>query len=871
MEGIMDNAFNHDSLPCAVRSLFELNNYEVDGPLRIHGAEIDLLAKPLSDPFGSAIYIEVTTEYVDNEKYGNDLTKLAIVREKDPTARGIIVSSSGFSVPVQERAKATRIETLTYTELFRRFERFDKYIRLFEDDTEMGIEYAMLDKVYEEPYFEDKIGKHKATEYLSAWRDDATPGKSWLIIVGEYGSGKTALTKILQYRWLRQYRRNPMLALPLRIELRNFARQFDARGLLHHFLDRNNMGHLPVEYVISLIRKGRIILLLDGYDEMAQYLHARERRACLEALAELSAGGAKGLVTSRPNYFTQGEELQVFEVLYSSLQNSAYYLGREALELVEREKAIDSLLARFLDKYERALKELSPEQTESLVNRVLQDDIEGRRVVLALLRRIFRSMEHGDAVTLSGKPVIITYLLEIVEGLKKGINNIDTPLKEAGIFSLIVDQLMMRDLARSPEIDPRRRRRFLRRMAILLSRRDTPAATEKEFRDMVMLEFNDELRRAGEAKPAQIERYFADLRGSATLTRSVDDHGVEAWRFSHNSLREYLVFEQMMDELRAGNISKDKVPITDAMRMFASSLTEKESREYIATLAAVWKASYMNSGRGRMLCLIWGSLFSIENEQEDPLGEALKRVAGAFPDVRNAEIVRLNLSSESEPAMLSHSIFSGSVLVDVSFEGANLECADFTNASLDGVSFENANLRSAQFKKAFLSDINIAGATLKDADFREISADNISVLSDSASGKSTTERYEGLDALGLIGFKGGLIDRIPNKLIWRFHPRFTVIEKIIEKLAEQRLRQYRGLVQRGAATRDVALARRLLEHLESLGLVSIPYHRKELVETTEKGREIFISFVRTNEMPAIIGRFVESELLEADGSEDRDR
>jgi len=56
-------------------------------------------------------------------------------------------------------------------------------------------------------------------------------------------------------------------------------------------------------------------LLLDGYDEMAQFFNSRERRQCLEALATLSADGAKGIITSRPNYFTLSEELQVFEAL----------------------------------------------------------------------------------------------------------------------------------------------------------------------------------------------------------------------------------------------------------------------------------------------------------------------------------------------------------------------------------------------------------------------------------------------------------------------------------------------------------------------------------------------------------------------------
>src|SRR5260221_13239532 len=122
------SVFTPDTLPAAVRSLFQLNNYEVKGPLEIHGAEIDLIATPKADPFRAPVYAEVTIEYVDTTKYGKDLTKLAMIRERDPNAHRIIVSSAGFSVPVRERAEASGVKTLTYEQLFARFERFGPYL-----------------------------------------------------------------------------------------------------------------------------------------------------------------------------------------------------------------------------------------------------------------------------------------------------------------------------------------------------------------------------------------------------------------------------------------------------------------------------------------------------------------------------------------------------------------------------------------------------------------------------------------------------------------------------------------------------------------------------------------------------------------------
>jgi len=76
--------FTSEGLVSAVRKLFELNHYDVTGPVQIHGAEIDLVARRRSDPFDVPIYMEITIEYVDNDKYGKDVGKLAMLPVVDP-------------------------------------------------------------------------------------------------------------------------------------------------------------------------------------------------------------------------------------------------------------------------------------------------------------------------------------------------------------------------------------------------------------------------------------------------------------------------------------------------------------------------------------------------------------------------------------------------------------------------------------------------------------------------------------------------------------------------------------------------------------------------------------------------------------------
>jgi hypothetical protein len=91
------------SLVDAIKSLFSINQYDIEGPKKFSGAEVDLEAKSKLDVFSPPIFIEATEQFVDNTKYGKDCTKFIALRELFPSAQMIIVSSKGFTPDVEER------------------------------------------------------------------------------------------------------------------------------------------------------------------------------------------------------------------------------------------------------------------------------------------------------------------------------------------------------------------------------------------------------------------------------------------------------------------------------------------------------------------------------------------------------------------------------------------------------------------------------------------------------------------------------------------------------------------------------------------------------------------------------------------------
>jgi hypothetical protein len=830
-------SLNSVTLPRAIGELFALNDHSVEYSVEVNGAEVDIIAKSISNPFMPTIYVEATVEYVNNDKYAKDLTKFAMLRNGDQQC--ICVSTEGFSAPVRERAAKTNIQTLTYDELFRKFEKFAPYI----DSVISSKENILFNENYEEPFLSDSSGEVIATDWLNDWLLSSTPGRDWLIVLGEYGTGKTSLTRILQYRWLSDYKANPSRPIPLRIELRSFTRQFDGRALLHHFLDTNGLGHVPIDFLIYLMRKGRIVLLLDGYDEMAQFLNFRERRACLAALAEMSSYGAKGLLTSRPNYFTESEELKVFEALYDNLSRSKVYIGNSDKEFLKKEIEVDSLVERYiLERYERSLKDLTPEQTTSLVSRILADDEEGKDVVLNLLARVFRDGQDGQRTSLSGKPVIISYLLELIDDLKGGASLESDFLSEWNIYKIIVDRLMLRDQQRAT-IPFDKRRLALQSLAVLLSQRNINVAGDSDFYEMIEKDFRNDLRRLSpDERQVRRTQLFEDLRSSSTLTRADNATG-GGWMFSHNSLREFLCVEHYIEVLEV-DPEGISVPISDAMRIFASTMPAPALDHCIDRIQAAWGVRQGRPRLGKYLTLLWDVLSSPSG------GDYLSKIIGG--DKGKSLLDGMSLSDVS----FSGGVWKASVARDsefshVSFRSVHLGVSEFKNAVFDGCDFTDADMSQGDFSGCLIHECDLTSARVLGGNFTDIDTSSSFFV---RRGGSDIVVLSGKAAIGYLAFSGAITSSVDDFNVLRFHRGYPIVDKIADRLISQRNGQYLGLTQKGEARTNPNFARSFVDFLVSRDLASID--KKKLVSLTSSGREMFLSLLQREQMSPVLAEFL---------------
>lgn len=574
-----------------------------------------------------------------------------------------------------------------------------------------------------------------------------------------------------------------------------------------------------------------MILILDGYDEMAQFLNARERRACLSALAELSSGGAKGLITSRPNYFTETEELNVFEALYANLEQNRVHLGSSDKSFFAKEIAIDNLVEKYiLDKYERTLQDLSPAQTRSLVAKKLKKSPAKQQLVLAMLDRVFREETNGTKA-LSGKPVIIAYLLEVVEQLEPAHEaaNLDQ-LTEWQVYKLIVDRLMIRDMQRTA-MNHSVRRSVLQKIAIAISTKDKMVADEQTFQAIIGEEFSRELRTlsADERQTRRIQ-LFEDLRSSATLTRATVGK-VDGFVFSHNSLREFLVAEYLLNKLLLKNPAETSVPISAAMRNFVASISSDSAEAIWTAFAEVWPRRINDLELGPYVCLLWDLACRSPKGAKGVFGNVINKGEDHKINLNAVSLRDVNLSALSREEGPCSINLAGSVLVDCSMENSAFDNSDFEESVLDNVSFRESSLQNCNFKSSLIFECDFSGCDIKGADFRGIDKDSTFGIVNYSGEKVI---LTGDDALGYLKWHDATVDDVQDYHTFQFHPKFGIVTKIIENLSGQRNSQKRGLTQRGEAQKDPRFARAFVDYIESKGLVEVG--RNDLVSVTSSGR-----------------------------------
>jgi hypothetical protein len=134
-------------------------------------------------------------------------------------------------------------------------------------------------------------------------------GNRQLCILGDFGSGKTTYLTRLFYRLAFEYLNGSSSKIPMLFKLREYQAEADYAEVVQKFMAVELASRAPLHVFESLLEQGKFVLLLDGFDEMGSLADESTRKANYIKLAPLTSGASKVVITCRPAYFLNPNEL----------------------------------------------------------------------------------------------------------------------------------------------------------------------------------------------------------------------------------------------------------------------------------------------------------------------------------------------------------------------------------------------------------------------------------------------------------------------------------------------------------------------------------------------------------------------------------
>jgi hypothetical protein len=348
----------------AVSALLRTQYPDATPEQRIGGTKVDILFSHYD--FGKRI-----TFAVECKDYANPLTKSFIAKEIRPVyqplqdsgdvQRVLIVSRKPIGADAAEFMRDWGgASHQTFEELAESLIGLRSYIE------RLAQLRATEDTEYIEARLEDSLGN--AIDVVDDWI--RAPERCGLAILGSYGQGKTSFAKHMAGRFARKFLTDPTERMPILLRLGEVVHETQLEGLFgKEFTARYPAKGYQFSTLELLNEAGRLIVILDGFDEMKHAMTAADFRSNFAEFNRLLVDEAKVLLLGRPNALPSDERELVIrgkaKVGGQLVQSSKYAAWDERklsfFDEAEAKRLLTSSLSGLRAKYLKAVRFMYPQ------------------------------------------------------------------------------------------------------------------------------------------------------------------------------------------------------------------------------------------------------------------------------------------------------------------------------------------------------------------------------------------------------------------------------------------------------------------------------------------------------------------------------
>lgn len=515
-----------DHLAQQLRAWFKTLNYGFEH----HYVRIDDYFEWIIDVPTRRGYDRVLVRGIEGEAEVSDVVALRQAVDRYTTDEGWLVVAlrkSEAACDIIERKENRDLFCYTLDELLDEHADFSGYLDWLEAEVKRrGIDrmFIPLSCTKDDMDFvtKQKLGQSHCDEhngwidsYIDRWLDDRS--KEHISVLGEFGTGKTWFT--LHYAWtsLKRYRDAKVRGierprLPLVIPLRDYAKAVSAESLFSEFIFRKHEIPLPGYSAFEqLNRMGKLLLIFDGFDEMADRVDRQKMINNFWELARVVVPGAKVILTCRTEHFPTTKEGRT--LLNAELQASTANLTGEPPQFEVLE------LSHFNDFQIRQLLSFrtDPTTVEIVMKNEQLLDLAKRPVMGELILEALPTIETGKPVDLSR-----VYLYAIRHKMERDI-------KDERTFTSLADKLY-----------------FLCELSWEMLSTDQMSLNYRLFPDRICRLFGPAVQ-----EQKDLDHWHFDMMGQTILIRNDDGDYTPA----HRSFTEFFVAFKFAAEL--GILAKD--------------------------------------------------------------------------------------------------------------------------------------------------------------------------------------------------------------------------------------------------------------------------------------------------------------------------
>jgi hypothetical protein len=664
-------------------------------------------------------YDRVLVRGVEGEAKVPDVEALQRSVKAQKTQEGWLVAHRRISPAARNEAdkpeNQEKIFCYTFDELIDQDANFNAYL----DWLEAEVTRKEIDKMYvplactkdefnlitKEKIAVSKYGENEGwiDGYIDRWLGD--PSKEHISILGEFGTGKTWIT--LHYAWtaLQKYKTAKEQGIerpriPLVIPLRDYAKAVSIESLFSEFFFRKYEIPLPSYSAFEqLNRMGKLLLIFDGFDEMADRVDEQKMINNFWELARVVVPGSKAILTSRTEHFPEAKSGRA--LLNAELKASISALTGEPpqFEVVELEKFNDEQIRQVL----------SLRTNDSVVEEIMGNpqllDLARRPVMTELILEALPEIEAGKPIDMSR-----IYLYAVKEKMKRDI-------KAERTFTSLADKLY-----------------FLCELSWEMLSTDQMSLNYRLFPDRLRRLFGHAVQ-----EEKNLDHWHYDMMGQTMLIRNADGD----YKPAHRSLLEFFVAYKFAAEL--GVLAPDFLELAKEQ----SGLNQEQSSKY--TWSSYFhrqcnEKGFVNSippldeflpenfdlivetiGKEPLM----GNKSNFDDQGESAIISLIRNMLSSDKEMVKERLLSIIKQTRNQPLSQVGSIggnvatilttYNKNALIGQDLYGVDLSFVHLPSADLSGCNLEFANLSNAVFgENCLMINTKMQGCQFKNVHFYDM-------------------------------------------------------------------------------------------------------------------------------------------------------